>query len=69
MCRQILRFLGWDYVSVVSAPGDAESAAGAESFRTVAQASRICLALDLKMPHPPLSDAQAVATLADEVNE
>lgn len=61
---QILRFLGWDYVSLVVSSDDAESMAGAEAFRTVAQASRICVALDLKMA--PL-DPQAAATLADQV--
>ncbi|KAK8406152.1 hypothetical protein O3P69_007104 [Scylla paramamosain] len=63
---QILRFLGWDYVSLVVSSEDTENVAGAEAFRTVAQASRICVALDLKMA--PL-DPQAAAILADQMVE
>lgn len=51
-------------MSLVVSSEDTENVAGAEAFRTVAQASRICVALDLKMA--PL-DPQAAATLADQV--
>ncbi|XP_047471114.1 uncharacterized protein LOC125026600 [Penaeus chinensis] len=63
---QMLRFLGWDYVSLVVSSEDAENMAGAEAFRTVARASRVCLALDLKMV--PL-EAEGSATLADQIVE
>ncbi|XP_069175470.1 uncharacterized protein [Procambarus clarkii] len=63
---QMLRFLGWDYVSLVVSSEDPENLAGAEAFRTVAQASRVCLAHDIKMT--PL-DPPAMATLADQIVE
>nr|XP_027220087.1 uncharacterized protein LOC113812413 [Penaeus vannamei] len=63
---QMLRFLGWDYVSLVVSSEDAENMAGAEAFRTVARASRVCLALDLKMV--PL-EAEGSATLAGQIVE
>ncbi|XP_042216171.1 uncharacterized protein LOC121862159 isoform X1 [Homarus americanus] len=63
---QMLRFLGWDYVSLVVSTEDFESVAGAEAFRTVAQASRICLAQDFKMA--PL-EPTAMVTLADQLVE
>ncbi|XP_042874253.1 uncharacterized protein LOC122254577 isoform X2 [Penaeus japonicus] len=63
---QMLRFLGWDYVSLVVSSEDPENMAGAEAFRTVARASRVCLALDLKMV--PL-EAEGSATLANQIVE
>nr|XP_053640093.1 uncharacterized protein LOC128694146 [Cherax quadricarinatus] len=63
---QMLRFLGWDYVSLVVSSEDPEAMAGAEAFRTVAQASRVCLAQDIKLM--PL-DPPAMTTLADQIVE
>ncbi|KAK7082166.1 hypothetical protein SK128_025434 [Halocaridina rubra] len=64
---QILRFLGWDYVSLVVSASDQENAAGSEAFRTVARASRVCIALDLKML--PLEETNATTALADQIVE
>ncbi|XP_071536993.1 uncharacterized protein [Panulirus ornatus] len=61
---QMLRFLGWDYVSLVVSSEDGENMAGAEAFRTVARASRVCLANDIKMV--PL-EASAMETQAIQV--
>ncbi|XP_064082330.1 uncharacterized protein LOC135198560 isoform X3 [Macrobrachium nipponense] len=64
---QMLRFLGWDYISLVVSSGDPENVAGAEAFRTVARASRICVALDLKMV--TLNKPNMTETLADQIVE
>ncbi|XP_076068508.1 uncharacterized protein LOC143040959 [Oratosquilla oratoria] len=44
---QILRHLGWDYVSVVYTAGNDEAMEGAHSLRTLAEATGVCVAKEV----------------------